>query len=208
MFKKLLIASLVYLLVVIPVVGCKTATGTPQSQINTAVQNVETWAPIVATDAAALISSIAQFSSPADAAKLQTLVVQIQQDVTPIQALCAAYLANPSAGILAQITAAINNANTASSSALLAALDIKDPNSQATAKAALAAIATALTILTTYFSAAGQPVSITLPAGYKLDKGIVTQALNEAKEQRLLASNVTAEQVMAELTKRGIVKFA
>jgi hypothetical protein len=212
LFNKLLTIPLMYLLILIPVAtvtsvattGCSSNT---QAQVNTAVQDIENWAPVVSSDAASLLTAIAQFNS-ADAAVLQPIVTQIQNDVAPLQALCAAYLANPSAGVLAQITAAVNAANTSVSSALLAALGIKNANSLAIAKAALAGIATALVVLTTYLAATGQPATITLPKGFALNKGVVTQAMNEAKGQNLLTSETTPEQVINELTKRGIVKFA
>lgn len=207
LFNKLFVIPLVYLLILIPVtsttVGCSKST---QTQINTAVTNIETWAPVISTDATTLLTTIAQFN-PSDAATIQLLVKQIQSDVSPLQALCAAYLANPSAGVLSQITSAVNAANTSTSSALFAALGIKDTTSLTIAKTALAAIATSLTVLTTYLSASGQPVSITLPKGFKFDKGVVTQAMNDGGIQNIMSSNVTMEQIVNELTKRGVVRF-
>jgi hypothetical protein len=209
LLNRLLIVPLIALLILIPVAtttGCSSTATTTQAKINAAVLDIQNWAPIVAADATTLLNESEAFA-PADAVQIQALVTQIQKYVAPVQTLCATYLANPSAGTLAQIAATVNGANTAASSALLAILNIKDAHSQAIAKTALVTITTALTILTTYLATTGQTASITVPRGFTFNNEVMAQAMNEAKGQQLLTSNVTSDQVINELTKRGVVKF-
>ncbi len=199
---KLLVLPLACLLVVLPVTGC----ATNQANINVAVTDIYKWAPVVSSDATALLTDVASFN-PSDAALIQTLITQIQSDVAPLQSLCKAYLAHPTAGVLAQIAAVVNSANTATSSALLASLHIKDPNSQLIAKGILQTIATALTIITTYVTSVGLTAQITLPVGFEFDHGMALSSLSGAKSEGLLPNTATESQVVQTLVKKKIVHF-
>ena len=107
-------------------------------------------------------------------------------------------MANPSPTVLAQIAATVSDAVTIDSSALIAALQIKDATSQLIAQGVLATIATALTILSTYL--ASVKVSVTPAAQTALkniapyvNKATLSSELDKAKAQNLIPANITLQ---------------
>lgn len=199
-----LIFPLSFLLIVVPATGCSAQT---QAKVNQAVQDIETWSPIVAADATTLLSDIASFN-PSDAALLNGIATQIQGDVAPVQALCQAYLANPSAGALSQITALINSASAQNAQGLLQVAQVKDQNSQNVAKGILTLSAAALTIIAGLLAAAGQAASITLPAGTTLDQATLAHGLAQAKHDGLVPQGVTVSEAVFYLEMTRVVRRA
>ena len=190
----LLIAVLSVTMILVPT-GCNKPT---QAQINTVVQNIANWTPTITNDAAVLGGDIAAFD-PADAVLIQKSVAQMQKDGALLTTLCNQYLANPSPSVLAQITATVSDAVTIDASALIAAAQIKNPTSQAIAQGILTAVATGLTILSSYLSSIKQSVTPAAATALKtmapyVNQSTVTKELNKAKAQNLIPGYVTIQQ--------------
>jgi hypothetical protein len=194
---KFLYILLVAMLSTTLVLGPTACSNPTQAQITAVVQNIANWTPALTNDAAVLGGDIAAFD-PADSVLIQKSVAQLQSDSSFLTTLCNQYLANPSPTVLAQIAATVSDAVTVDSSALVAALQIKDATSQLIAQGVLATIATALTILSTYL--ASVKVSVTPAAQTALknlapyvNKATLSSELDKAKAQNLIPSNTTLQ---------------
>jgi hypothetical protein len=119
--------------------------GCSQAKINTVVNDIATWTPTLSSDAVALLADVATFD-PGDAAAIQQAVTVINTDAPLLTAACKQYLAAPSASLLTQITGFVTTLATADSSAILALAQVKNPQSQATARGILTTIALGITI--------------------------------------------------------------
>ncbi len=186
-----LIAVLCALLIV-PTTGCTKVT---QAQINSAVTDVANWAPVISSDATALLSDIASFN-PSDAAAIQSAVNTINTDSAALTTACKQYLAAPSSSILTQISGLVSELATTDSQALLSVLQIKDANSQLIAKGILTTIATAVTILSGYLSSINVAVTPVVSTALRqlrpyADRGQLQMALVQAKQQGLAPQNLT-----------------
>jgi hypothetical protein len=194
---KFLYILLVAMLSTTLVLGPTACNNPTQAQITAVVQNIANWTPALTNDAAVLGGDIAAFD-PADSVLIQKSVAQLQSDSSFLTTLCNQYLANPSPTVLAQIAATVSDAVTIDSSALIAALQIKDATSQLIAQGVLATIATALTILSTYL--ASVKVSVTPAAQTALkniapyvNKATLSSELDKAKAQNLIPANITLQ---------------
>lgn len=192
-FSSFVIAILCFTLCTVPV-GCTVS----QAKINTAITDIGNWTPVVASDATALLSDIASFE-PADAAQIQSFVTTMNADATALEVVCKQYLAAPSSTLLAQISALVGTLATSDSQALLAVLQVKNPNSQLLAKGILTTIATAVTILSGYLSTIDvTPASTTAAAleqlGPLVDRGALAQELAHAQRQGLAPAGLTLAQ--------------
>jgi len=181
-------------LLVLPV-GCSVS----QAKINTVVTDISTWTPVIAADATALLTDIASFA-PADAATIQNAVTVINSDSTALTALCKQYLAAPSPTLMTQIAALIGTLATTDRDAMLAVLQVKNPQSQATAKGILTTIATAVTILSGYLQSVNvQPSASTTAALEQLklyvDRAPMERALAQLKAQHVAPQYVTLAQL-------------
>jgi hypothetical protein len=203
---RFLVYPLICLIVALPVVvitGCSPAT---QAKVNTAVQDIENWTPVIASDAQALISDLTSFN-PNDAAALNSIAAQIQADVAPIQALCQAYLTNPTATVLTQITNLVTASSSLISTGLLQVLNIKDANSQMIAKGVLTTLATAITILDGILASTGQTASIELPANTQLNVAMLQRALDQFKSEGNAPPDMTVSQAINALQQKGILRY-
>lgn len=196
---RILFMPLIALMIAIPIAGCSPAT---QSQITTAVTDIQKWAPVVTADVAALSSDIASFV-PSDAAAINSFVATLQADAPQLQALCQAYLAAPSNSTLSQLSALIASLATTNSQALLNILNIKSTNSQTIAKGVLTTLATAFTILVTLTANwqttsqlrlvnEGNPVKLAQLRPV-LDRTMLSQALSQAQAQGMVARSTTVD---------------
>ena len=202
--SSVLVFPLSYLLIVAPATGCSAQT---QAKVNQAVQTIETWTPVVAADANTLLTDIATFA-PSDAAVLNSAAALIQSDVAPVEALCQAYLANPTAGTLSQITALINSAATANSGALLQLVSVKDPNSQIVAKGVLTTIAATLTIIAGLLAGTGQVAVVTLPKGFDLNQAVLKAGLVRAQAVGLAPQGMTVGEAVFYLEMTRVIRRA
>ena len=191
--SSVLVFPLSYLLIVAPATGCSAQT---QAKVNQAVQTIETWTPVVAADANTLLTDIATFA-PSDAAELNSAA-----------ALCQAYLANPTAGTLSQITALINSAATANSGALLQLVSVKDPNSQIVAKGVLTTIAATLTIIAGLLAGTGQVAVVTLPKGFDLNQAVLKAGLVRAQAVGLAPQGMTVGEAVFYLEMTRVIRRA
>ena len=187
-----LIALLCATMVILPTTGCAPVT---QAKVNSVIQNIANWAPVISNDAGTLAASIASFD-PADAAQIQQYVGVMQRDSALLTTLCNQYLAAPNANTLAQISAMVSELTTTDSTALLQVLQIKNPNSLAIAKGVLATVATAVTILSTYLATINVQVSPAAKQSIKtmapvVQKVTLVSELNKAKSQGLVPENTT-----------------
>lgn len=192
-FHTLLVAVLSVLMITLPT-GCTVT----QAKINSVVQDIATWTPVVAADADTLLADVAAFD-PVDAALISTYITQIQQDSNLVTTLSNQYLANPSAAVLNRIATLISDIATNDSAAFIAVAHIKNPNSQRVAQGILITISTAATLLVTYLGTINVSVTPAAAASLQTVKPIVQKAtlkaeLDQAKSQGLVNNNVTFEQ--------------
>jgi hypothetical protein len=186
-------ALLVCALVCIPMTGCTVS----QSKIDTVVTDIGNVSAIVSADAGTLSTEITAFN-PSDAGQIEGDVAVIVKDSAALSVLCKQYVAIPSASLLTQISTLVGTLATSDSAALLSVLQIKDANSQATAKAALTALATALTIISTYLGSvhvAATPATAAALNNLKpfLDHVALQRELDLAKSQGVAPQWVTLQ---------------
>lgn len=173
-------------------------TGCSQSKVDTVIQDIANWTPIVVADATALLSDLAGFEA-GDAAQIQTFVMTLNTDANTLTTLCNQYLAAPTSTLLNQIAALVGTMATTDASAVLALLQIKNANSQMIAKGILTAIATALTIISGLLNGVG--VGLTSAARASLEqlrpyvnRDTLSDQLAVLKSQGLVRQNSTLAQ--------------
>lgn len=194
-YLNVVIVALLCAVLALPQMGCKAS----QSQVNTAVQDIANWTPVIASDASALLSDVGSFE-PADAAAIQSFVTTMNADATALTGLCKQYLAAPSPSLLTQIAATVGTLATSDSGALLAVLQIKNANSQMIAKGVLTTIATAVTILSGYLQSVNVATSAPSIKALRqmrrdVDQAQLDAALSQAKRQGLVDRRVTLAQL-------------
>lgn len=101
--------------------------------------------------------SIASGLDPAGATTMQAVNAKIQTDLAAVGTVSSAYAASPSGSAWTSLGAAVDALVTDADQGLLAVLAIKDPNSQAEAKAALSAVDAAVHVVDGYLLAARTP---------------------------------------------------
>jgi hypothetical protein len=188
-----IITALCSLLITFPITGCTVS----QAKINTVVQNIANYAPIITTNATALATEVQSFD-PADAVLIQKSLTILLRDGPLLTTLCNQYLANPSSSVLNQIAALVNELATVDSDALLVVLQVKNPQSLETAKMILAGIATAVTILSVYLSSINVQVSPAAKQAIKqmapyVKTTLMVSELNKAKSQGLISKNISLQ---------------
>jgi len=188
-----LVAALCGLMVITPMTGCSVS----QAKINTVVQDIATYGPIISTDAQTL-AALATSLDPADAALIASSVATLQKDSAFLTTLSNQYLAHPSPSLLNQIAALVSDIATTDSAALIQVAQIKNPQSIATAQAVLAAVATAVTILSAYLSSVNVTVTPAANTAIKTMKPVVLKTtlvseLNKAKSQGIIPENTTLQ---------------
>jgi hypothetical protein len=124
-----------------------------------AANTIHSYLPVVlglAGDAAA----VAETLDPSAAPFLRTVSAKVQADLQALEAVSGAYAAAPTADGWASLGAAVDGLVDEADQGLLAALAIKDPASQAKAKAALSALDAAVHVLDGYLLAARTPAQV------------------------------------------------
>lgn len=138
--QKLGAIALCMLLVMGTIVGCSQKTGT------TVATDIVNWTPSVES-AITVIDNTAAGLLPADAAIFTTATAGIDAAGTLLVADAKAYLANPSASVLANLQTAVTSLEQTVNSAILQAAGIKDTASQKLALAALSGLSAAVTTI-------------------------------------------------------------
>ena len=104
-------------------------------------QDIVNWTPALQT-AVSVVDSTASLLAPADAPVFQAATVSFDAATNLLVAQCKAYLANPSAALLAQLQSQIVTFQQQVNAALLQSARILNPNSQTHALAAINGVAT------------------------------------------------------------------
>jgi hypothetical protein len=115
-----------------PLAGCSA---------KTVAQDIVNWTPALQT-AVAVVDSTASLLAPADAPIFQAATASFDAATNLLVAQCKAYLANPSASLLAQLQSQIVTFQQQVNAALLQSAHIVNPNSQTHALAAINGVAT------------------------------------------------------------------
>ncbi len=147
---KMALALLAAIGLTVCLVGCSAADAVK------AASTIHAYLPVVAGlagDAVAVAGTI----DPAAAPALRSLSAKVQTDLQELETVSGSYAASPSAGGWANLGAAVDGLVNDADQGLLAALAIKDPASQAKAKAALSALDAAVHVLDGYLQAARTP---------------------------------------------------
>lgn len=127
------------------VTGCTPAQKQTTLQIVTEI-NVRTPEVVAAADT---VAAVVSGFLPTDAVLIGIASVAFDASAKTLQALCASYIANPNASVLAQIQAAVTTLESQINQSTLTAVGIK---SSATQQAVLAALKGLLTVVTVVFA--------------------------------------------------------
>jgi len=124
-----------------------------------AASEIHAYLPTVmalANDAAQIAGALA----PADAAAVQAINARVQADLKELVNLSGAYVAEPSSAAWARLGAAMDTLVADTDQGLLAAMAIKNPESQTKAKAVLSAVDAAVHVLDGYLLTAKTPAEV------------------------------------------------
>ncbi len=160
---KMTVALLAAMGLSVCLVGCS------QADAMKAASTIHAYLPVVtglADDALAVAEGI----DPAAAPTLQALSAKVQTDLQGLETVSGAYVAAPSSDGWASLGAAVDSLVNDADQGLLAALAIKDPASQAKAKAALSAVDAAVHVLDGYLMAARSPAQTQTAAAQRTVK--------------------------------------
>lgn len=188
-FSTAMVFALCFLLA-LPMTGCTVS----QAKINTAVTDMQTWTPVVCSDAETLMTDVASFAA-SDAAQIEAAVKAMSTDCPALETAEQQYLAAPSASLLAQISSFVSTLATTDSQALLAVLQIKDTTSRTVAQGVLTTIATAVTILSGFLATAGasQTVATSQLRPYA-DRAVLHREFARAQMQGLVPAGYSLAQ--------------
>jgi len=174
----------------IPVAGC--------SGIAVA-QDIVNWTPALQT-AGAVVDSTASVLAPADAPIFQAATTSFDAATNLLVAQCKAYLANPSASLLAQLQAQIVTFQQQVNAALLQSARIVNPNSQTHALAAINGVATiinAIFALIESISSKATAAQMASQASIKISQ--VQPYLDKEQAARLVAEHYSEPVFLARL---------
>jgi hypothetical protein len=174
----------------IPVAGC--------SGIAVA-QDIVNWTPALQT-AVAVVDSTASVLAPADAPIFQAATTSFDAATNLLVAQCKAYLANPSASLLAQLQAQIVTFQQQVNAALLQSARIVNPNSQTHALAAINGVATiinAIFALIESISSKATAAQMASQASIKISQ--VQPYLDKEQAARLVAEHYSEPVFLARL---------
>jgi hypothetical protein len=155
----------------------------------TVAQDIVNWTPALQT-AVAVVDTTASLLAPADAPIFQAATVSFDAATNLLVAQCKAYLANPSASLLAQLQSQIVTFQQQVNAALLESARILNPNSQAHALAAIngvAAIISAIFALIESISSKASAAQMAAQASIKISQ--VEPWLDHDRAARLVADH-------------------
>lgn len=156
-----------------------TATGCNGSDV---AQQIVNFTPALQS-AVATVGSTAALLAPADAPVFAAATAGIEGAITILDAQAKAYLANPKAGVLAQLQTAVVTAQQTINTALLNAAKITNPASQQHALAAINGVATIVTTILGLVESISSKSSVTTMAAASPVK--VSQVRYLMDQQRL-----------------------
>lgn len=164
----------------IPVAGCS-------GQV--VAQDIVNWTPALQT-AVGVVDTTASVLAPADAPIFTAATASFDAATNLLVAQCKAYLANPSASLLAQLQAQIVTFQQQVNASLLQSARIVNPNSQAHALAAINGVATiinAIFALIESISSKASAAQMASQASIKISE--VRPYLDEEKSARIVAEH-------------------
>jgi hypothetical protein len=173
-----------------PLAGCS---GT------TVAQDIVNWTPALQT-AVAVVDSTASVLAPADAPIFQAATASFDAATNLLVAQCKAYLANPSASLLAQLQSQIVTFQQQVNAALLQSARIVNPNSQTHALAAINGVATivnAIFALIESISSKASAAQMASQAGIKISQ--VQPYLDQDQATRLVAEHYSEPVFLARI---------
>ncbi len=178
--------------------------GCSQADAVKAASTIQAYLPVVAGLAGDAVV-VAEAIDPAGAAGLQSLSAKVQTDLQELEAVSGAYASAPSADGWTKLGAVMDTLVNDADQGLLAALAIKDPVSQAKAKAALSAVDAAVHVLDGYLLAARSPAQTQTAAAQRTEKlqSIVRCWSGQDRERVERAFGRRGEELQAAATSLG-----
>jgi len=153
MAKRWVVAMVVAFGVAGGLVGCS------QADSVSVASTIHGYLPVVvglANDAA----SIAEGIDAEDGAKIRSVSAAVQSDLQELGSVSGAYAAGPSSDGWARLQAVVDQLVNDADAGLMAALEIKNPESQAKAKMALSALDAAIHVVDGYMMVARSPAEV------------------------------------------------
>ena len=168
-----------------------------------AAQDIVNWTPALQS-AVAIVDSTAAVLAPADASIFTTATTDFDADSNLLVNQAKAYLANPSAGILAEMQTQIVTLNQQVNAALLQASHITNPTSQQHAMAAIEDVATVATAILSLVESISSKAAIAQMAAQSAVKiSAVTPYFNRPRAAAMVAAHYgePVEQVEAQIAR-------
>ena len=159
-----------WMLAMVAAVGLACGTvGCSQADAVKAASTIHAYLPVVmglANDAAAIAAGI----DATDGAKIQAVGAKVQSELQELESVSGAYAAGPSSDGWAKLQAVVDQLVSDADAGLMAALEIKNPRSQAEAKIALSALDAAIHVVDGYLTAARTPAEAQAAAAQRTVK--------------------------------------
>jgi hypothetical protein len=165
----------------------------------TVAQDIVNWTPALQT-AVGVVDTTASVLAPADAPIFQAATASFDAATNLLVAQCKAYLANPSASLLAQLQSQIVTFQQQVNAALLQSARIVNPNSQTHALAAINGVATiinAIFALIESISSKATAAQMASQASIKISQ--VQPYLDEGQAARLVAEHYSEPAFLARI---------
>jgi hypothetical protein len=165
----------------------------------TVAQDIVNWTPALQT-AVGVVDTTASVLAPADAPIFQAATASFDAATNLLVAQCKAYLANPSASLLAQLQSQIVTFQQQVNAALLQSARIVNPNSQTHALAAINGVATiinAIFALIESISSKATAAQMASQASIKISQ--VQPYLDEGQAARLVAEHYSEPVFLARI---------
>jgi hypothetical protein len=187
---KLGVWALIALLLPLPwISGCTTTS---------VAQDIVDWTPALES-AVATVDSTAALLAPADAPIFTAATIGFNAASNLLSNQAKAYLANPSASLLAQLQSQIASFQQNVNAALLQAAKIVNPASQQHALAAIQSVATIVSTLLAAIQSASSKASVThMAAASPIKLACVDRYLDHAGAARLIAAHYREPLALAE----------
>jgi hypothetical protein len=159
-----------WMLAMVAAVGLAGCTvGCSQADAVKAASTIHAYLPVVmglASDA----SSIAAGIDPSEGSQILAVGAKVQSELQELESVSGAYAAVPSSDGWTKLQAVVDQLVSDADAGLMAALEIKDPASQAKAKLALSALDAAVHVVDGYLMSARTPAEATAAAAQRTVK--------------------------------------
>jgi len=165
----------------------------------TVAQDIVNWTPALQT-AVGVVDTTASVLAPADAPIFQAATASFDAATNLLVAQCKAYLANPSASLLAQLQSQIVTFQQQVNAALLQSARIVNPNSQTHALAAINGVATIINaIFALIESISSKATAAQMASQASIKSSQVQPYLDEGQAARLVAEHYSEPVFLARI---------